>query len=112
MAAVIAQLNFRNRARKKQLKENKTYSTSKCMYRLEPFDATFAPAVHNKYMAARVKKVDDLFEAEVDKEMKKMMKKRINISSWPTFTWSRFLIEALIIGIINEYLSREKVNFD
>ena len=100
MAAVIAQLNLRNRARIERLKEKKTYSTSKCLYHLQPFDGKFNPTVHNKYLASREKKGDALIEAEVEKELITMMKKRQNKSSWPKFTWTRFLLEAFIIGAV------------
>ena len=100
MAAVIAQLNLRNRARIKRLKEKKTYSTSKCLYHLQPFEAQFNPTVHNKYLASREKRGDELIEAEVEIELITIMKKMQNKSSWPKFTWTRFLLEAFIIGAV------------
>ena len=97
MAAIIAQLSFRNRARRKRLLERKNYSASKCLYTLQPFDQSFNPAVHNKYIRGR--KGDDLIEAEVEQEFLARIQKRKTISSLPKFTWTRFFIEVLIIGM-------------
>ena len=36
----------------------------------------------------------------MEKELITMMKKMQNKSSWPKFTWTRFLLEAFIIGAV------------
>ena len=99
MAADIAQMNLRNRARIQRLREKKNYSTSKCLYKLKPFDPKFNPIVHNKYLAARDKKKDGLIEAEVEEELTAMLKKMKDNSALPKFTWTRFFVETFIIGM-------------
>ena len=75
MAAIIAQLSLRNRAMKKRKREDKMYSTSKSLYLIRPYDATFQPNVHNKYMAARKKRKAEEIVAEIDKEWMELTKK-------------------------------------
>ena len=68
------------------------------MYIIQPFDETFDPNVHNKYLATRKKEGAALMEAETKKELKEMVKKMEKKLHWPKFSRSRFLIEAFIIG--------------
>ena len=99
MAAVIAQLNFRHRARMKRLKQVKTYSTAKCMYQLQPFAPRFEPTVHNKYLATRVRNGQDMVESELEKEIVAAVRKNERKYSWPKFTWTRFFVEAILVGM-------------
>ena len=62
MAAIIAQMNLRNRARKKRKREQKNYSSSKSTYELHPFDQKFDPKLHNKYFRTREKRKTDTNE--------------------------------------------------
>ena len=50
MAAIISQLTANKRERAKRLKN--TVPIDKSVYLLPPFDPTFDPLVHNKYLKA------------------------------------------------------------
>ena len=50
MASIIAQLVENNRKRKKRQRENKTITSDKCVYTLQPFDPCFQPTKHNQYL--------------------------------------------------------------
>ena len=88
-------------AKRKRRNGCKTYLASKCLYQLKPFDAKFEPLVHNDFLASREKKKVKLIEADVEREMIKMIDKRQKKkaqSIMRNVSWKRYCFEAFIIG--------------
>ena len=106
-AAIVAQFTFRRRANK--MKKRRSYSASKCLYQLKPFDARFDPFVHNEFLARRQKR-SELLKNETEKEMTETEKEIIKIlnqkqatkmqAPLETLSWRRFLVELFIIGTL------------
>ena len=96
MAAIIAQMNIRNRARKKRSRENKDIPSSKSTYELPPFDQTFELKVHNRYFRNREKieaekaMVLSKFQVNLIKNRKRFLK--------PIYSLKIFILESFIIG--------------
>ena len=96
MAAIIAQLNIRNRAKKKRRREIKNYSPSKCTYELPPFDACFDPKLHNKYFRIR-----DKIEKGKSKTLisfEDNLIKQPNMVLQPALSLKRIICEGCFIG--------------
>jgi hypothetical protein len=94
MAAIIAQMNLRNRARKKRKREQKNYSSSKSTYELHPFDQNFDPKLHNKYFRTREKRKTEnkeiMFELDESQIQNRVQKSKS--------TSKQVIFEGCIIG--------------
>ena len=97
MAAIIALMNLRNRARKKRKREQKNYSSSKSTYLLHPFDQKFDPKLHNKYFRTREKRKTDNNEIifELDERLIESPY-RVQKSK---FTSKQVIFEGCILGL-------------
>ena len=98
-AALIAQLSFRNRTKKRR---RKTYLASKCLYQLKPFDARFEPLVHNEFLASREKNRVESIKADTERqkiEISNKSEKKKSQSPMTNLCWKRHFIEVFIIGI-------------
>ena len=97
MAAIIAQMNIRNRARKKRRREQKCYGPSKSTFELQPFDQRFDPKQHNRYIRSREK--TELENVEVMLKYKESLVKSEDIILRPRYISKRTIIEACILGL-------------
>ena len=97
MAAIIAQMNIRNRARKKRRREQKCYGSSKSTSELQPFDQRFDPKQHNRYIRGREKM--ELEKVEVTLKYKESLVNNEDIILRSTYVSKRTFIEACIIGL-------------
>ena len=104
-AAIVAQYTFRRRANR--MKKRRSYSASKCLYQLKPFDARFDPFVHNEFLARRKKRAE-LLKNDTEKEMTETEKELIKIlnqkqqmqAPQETLSSKRILVELFIIGTL------------
>ena len=113
MAAIIAQLTQKNWERilkqryyvslTKKLnfillfRNTKNYSSSKSTYSLPPYDETFNPWIHNKYLAKKRKASIAEIEQRIDEQIHEMIKAHRKKIIWKKFTLRRCLCESVIM---------------
>ena len=102
MTAVVAQMTREQRERKSRQRHPLSTDSSKCFYKLRPFDPHFEPEVHNKFMAGQLqeRQFNELRQEalRVKMRLKDEQRRKRSKRMW----WTVCIIESIIIGFGNK----------